>query len=85
MYLDGVAQTTSGSGTINTSGANIAVGTIPGAVNNANYTGALDEMRISNIVRSPDWIKTEYNNQSSPDKATYGSSGFYTVGAATTP
>jgi hypothetical protein len=35
--------------------------------------GALDEVRISNVVRSADWIATEYNNQSSP-------STFYAVG-----
>ena len=36
--------------------------------------GILDEVRVSNIVRSADWIMTEYNNQSNPG-------GFYTVGA----
>ena len=34
--------------------------------------GSLDEVRVSNTVRSGDWIATEYNNQSSP-------SSFYTV------
>jgi hypothetical protein len=40
----------------------------------SNYflNGSLDEVRVSNVARSPDWIKTEYNNQSSP-------STFYTV------
>ncbi|MHA2274347.1 MAG: DUF2341 domain-containing protein, partial [Candidatus Kariarchaeaceae archaeon] len=28
--------------------------------------GYLDEIRISNIVRSPDWLATEYNNQIDP-------------------
>lgn len=28
--------------------------------------GILDEFRVSNIVRSVDWMTTEYNNQSSP-------------------
>ena len=28
--------------------------------------GSIDEVRISNVVRSTDWIKTEYNNQSAP-------------------
>ena len=28
--------------------------------------GSLDEIRVSNTVRSADWIATEYNNQSSP-------------------
>ena len=41
-------------------------------------TGALDEVRVSNIVRSPDWMLTEYNNQLSP-------STFYVVGAAISP
>lgn len=43
-----------------------------GAGNNANLS--LDEVRISNIARSADWIITEYNNQSSP-------STFATLGA----
>ena len=30
------------------------------------FDGIIDEARISNNVRSLDWIKTEYNNQSSP-------------------
>jgi len=37
------------------------------------FPGIIDEMKISNIVRSSDWILTEYNNQNSP-------STFYTVG-----
>lgn len=28
--------------------------------------GVIDEVRLSNIARSSDWIKTEYNNQSNP-------------------
>ena len=28
--------------------------------------GLADEFRVSNVVRSPDWIATEYNNQSAP-------------------
>ncbi len=35
--------------------------------------GSLDEIRVSNAVRSSDWIATEYNNQSSP-------ATFYTLG-----
>jgi len=30
------------------------------------YSGAIDEVRISDAARSPDWIATEYNNQSNP-------------------
>jgi PKD repeat protein len=30
------------------------------------FNGTLDELRISKILRSPNWISTEYNNQNSP-------------------
>ncbi|MFA5130374.1 MAG: DUF2341 domain-containing protein [Patescibacteria group bacterium] len=38
------------------------------------FYGAIDEVRISDIARSPDWIKTEYNNQNHP-------SDFYYLGS----
>ena len=31
-----------------------------------NFLGNFDELRISNTIRSPEWIKTKYNNQSDP-------------------
>lgn len=37
------------------------------------YAGNIDEVRISDTIRSPDWIKTDFNNQNSP-------STFYSVG-----
>ncbi|MFA5791962.1 MAG: DUF2341 domain-containing protein [Candidatus Paceibacterota bacterium] len=40
---------------------------------NSKYAGTIDELRVSNIVRSANWIKTEYNNQSSPSTF-YGTS-----------
>lgn len=43
-------------------------------VNSRYFDGSLDEVRISDIARSADWIKTEYNNQNSP-------STFMSVGA----
>jgi hypothetical protein len=43
------------------------------SLNGSNYTGGtFDEVRISNVARSADWIETEYNNQSDP-------SSFYSV------
>lgn len=30
------------------------------------YDGWMDELRVSNIARSADWISTEYNNQNAP-------------------
>src|SRR5438477_4757936 len=31
-----------------------------------SFNGAVDEVEISNVARSSDWIATQYNNQSSP-------------------
>ena len=36
---------------------------IGGWYNNYNFEGDIDELRISNVVRSADWIKLEYENQ----------------------
>jgi hypothetical protein len=38
------------------------------------WNGFLDEIRISNVVRSADWIATQYNNQND-------TASFYTLGA----
>lgn len=45
-----------------------------GPVGYGSMDGVLDEVRISNISRSADWITTEYNNQSA-------TSTFYTISA----
>jgi hypothetical protein len=42
------------------------------------FNGGIDEVRISNVARSGDWIKTCYNNQSSP-------SDFYSIGSEEAP
>jgi hypothetical protein len=44
-----------------------------GGPNSYTLLGSIDEARFSNIVRSPDWITTEYNNQFSP--ATFAAIG----------
>ncbi len=44
---------------------------------NANeFDGFIDEVKVSNVARSADWIQTEYNNQNSPGT-------FYAVEAET--
>lgn len=53
-----------------------------------NFLGTMDEARVYGGARSLDWIKTEYNNQSSPSTFfTYGSSESQSPGprASTTP
>lgn len=37
------------------------------------FNGRMDEVRISNVLRTADWIRTEYNNQLNP-------AAFYTLG-----
>jgi hypothetical protein len=41
------------------------------------FSGAIEEVRVSDIARSADWVKTEYNNQNSPET-------FYSLGSETT-
>ena len=66
IYIDGVPVTISNySGAItNTTVSGLNIGR---RNNNSRYfSGGLDEIRFSNVQRSGDWIKAEYNNQSSP-------------------
>lgn len=64
--------TTTTSGNISTNGSNFQIGLAPAS--NYRFNGVIDEVRVSNVARSPDWILTEYRNQSSP-------STFYAVGS----
>jgi hypothetical protein len=41
------------------------------------FNGTMDEVRVSNVARTPAWIQTEYSNQQSP-------SAFYSIGAEET-
>jgi len=38
-----------------------------GTRNEIGFKGQLDEIRLLNIAKSPEWIATEYNNQSNPE------------------
>jgi len=49
----------------------LSIGSATGA---CYFKGKIDEARFSTVERSDDWVKTEYNNQSSP-------STFYTIGS----
>ncbi len=86
IYINGTAETlTTGTGSNNGRmvGSMTKAGTIKTVIGtsyltntydwpNDGFQGLMDEVRISNVVRSADWIATEYNNQSSP-------STFYSV------
>ena len=76
FYVDGSSNgpfTLSGGDTLTNTGTASWIGLDPADVSDT-YTGLMDEPRLSNTTRSADWIKTEYNNQSSP-------STFETIGA----
>jgi Tfp pilus assembly protein FimT len=70
VYINGVQDGNVGTdGTAYTQSCTFMIGAdsnsncLPGG----NYmSGMLDEMRVSNIARSANWVKTEYNNQNSP-------------------
>lgn len=72
IYLDGTLMASGTSGTFTADASK----TIYMATSGSGTAVQEDEIRVSNIVRSADWITTEYNNQSAP-------SSFYTVGGET--
>lgn len=88
IYKNGAAAGTPGScanfltdnaTAVGTSSNNAQIGSFPYSATVAEYfSGTLDEVRISSVARSADWIATEYNNQSS--WATFAS-----FGGASTP
>jgi len=97
LYVDG-SQVASKSNTDNRGVANTATPLYIGwdYHNSQNgggerFIGLIDEVRISKTDRTADWIKTSFNNQIWPDKATSDpnggdppSSGFFTLGAEDT-
>ena len=63
VYVNGAVDgTAAATGAINTTAVTFAIGRA-GAGSSAYFNGSLDEVRISQIARSANWILTEYNNQ----------------------
>jgi len=72
------AVTTNGAGAENSDAGEPLI--IGARADNGNaYDGYIDEVRVSNVVRTADWIKTAYNNTNAPGDI--GAADFYTVGA----
>lgn len=71
IYVNGVLEATSSSATgpqALTRQVDLGVGGQNGQTfQTTSLDGSLDEARISNVARSPDWIATEYNNISNPN------------------
>ena len=82
IYVDGVLQASQPkTGNIPPSAAEpnvyIGHGDLPENVAwSGQFEGGIDEVRVSNVARSANWILSEYRNQSAP-------AGFYAVGGET--
>ena len=77
IYVDGMLDSTTpydDAGPIDTSGGGVNIG---GLGSSYDLVGSVDEVRVSNIARSADWIAAEYHNENSP-------STFYTLSTETT-
>ena len=83
IYKNGASRAISGSlsNAASDTTDGLSIGSLNGATNFAN--GTLDEVRISKIVRSADWVATEYNNESSP--STFFSTTAATQASSTAP
>jgi len=72
FYLNGVADGSGASVTINQDISGSHIGGYPGNTNR-DLLGLIDEVRVSSAPRGAQWIETEYNNQDSP-------AAFYVLG-----
>jgi hypothetical protein len=75
LYVNGtpVGTAVATTGTL-ANGTSLVAGRSGAYPNNGQWPGSMDELRISNTVRSASWIATEYKNQSAP-------STFFSAGA----
>ncbi|MGD0777694.1 MAG: DUF2341 domain-containing protein [Candidatus Solibacter sp.] len=84
LYVDGVLASQASGGGPAAGGQPFVTGAqaYPGGTNQF-LNGIIDELRLSKVARSADWIATEYSNQSSP--GTFFSMGAENSGAAGGP
>ncbi len=77
LYVDGTQTATTATSPQSAAVNYLILGNywLSGAIGSTPFGGILDEVEISNAARSADWIKTQYNNQSSPGT-------FYSISAA---
>jgi hypothetical protein len=76
LYIDGTQQaSTTVSATVETNALSLLLGKVYGTrgygVGEGLYNGTIDEVRVSNIGRTAQWIATEYNNINSPNTFHY--------------
>ena len=83
LYVDAVSQATStGPDTAIDPAGDIYIGRREDGNVDRYFGGTLDEIRISDVERSADWVKTVYNNTNGPGDI--GAADFYTVGTEET-
>ncbi|MFC2123119.1 DUF2341 domain-containing protein [Bacteroidota bacterium] len=64
-YINGSSVgTQNATGTIVTNDQPLIIGSALGTT--TRFHGSIDEVRISNVARSSDWLQTSYNNQNTP-------------------
>ena len=81
VYRDGVKITDVTIASVVDNDLPLYIGRYGESVNHC-WVGYLDEIRLSDIIRSADWITTCYNNQNDPGDI--GSPGFMTFGSEST-
>ncbi len=84
LFIDGVDVTTDDAlGALTSDTQALHLGKRSGTVTN-DFSGSLDEIRIQDKLRSPEWIRTEYNNQNTPGSF-YQAEAEQTQGTPTPP
>lgn len=81
LYINGdIDSTVAGAGPTSTV-KEMEMGAVATGVNGSQpWDGKLDEIKISNVARDADWIKTEYDNQNDPATfLTFGAEGSPTI------
>ncbi|MHA1946204.1 MAG: DUF2341 domain-containing protein [Candidatus Hodarchaeales archaeon] len=69
MYLDGInINSSSWDGVSTTSTNDLHIGKAVDTINQ-EFDGAIDEVRVSSLINSPNWIITEYFNQYNPKQS----------------
>ena len=68
LFVDGVQQTASGTQSLANSDYPFCIGAWRTNAASANFFGIIDEVRVSNVYRSPGWIQTEYTTMNAPSQ-----------------
>jgi hypothetical protein len=81
IYVNGTAQAMSGTFQSPTTGTRVAYLAVGDAAGTDFFGGSLDEVRVSSVIRSADWILAQYNNQN--NSGTFTTLGSYVSLGAT--